>query len=199
MENTVELYIAAIPEGAMGTVCAPARQAQLEATEKESLRRQRYFVWKLLEHALEKSFGMKPENVAFSMDEKGKWHCKECFFSLSHCREAVAVAVSAKPVGVDIELADRQVAPALSKKVLTEAELALYEQVPEEEKKRFLLEVWCGKESLFKAAGGAVFTARKWDTTQGVRTGVTDVSGRAVCYAVAAEDPNSLGIFSVSL
>lgn len=195
----VDLYIAAIPETAMGTVCAPARQAQLEATEKESLRRQRYFVWKLLEYALENSFGITSENVAFSRDENGKWHCKECFFSLSHCRDAVAVAVSRKPVGVDIECANRQVTPALSKKILTEAELAVYDSLPEERRGQFLLEAWCGKESLFKAHGGAVFTARRWDTTQGVRTGMLNLDGKDFCYAVATENPTNLRIFSVAL
>ena len=195
----VDLYIAAIPETAMGTVCAPARQAQLEATEKESLRRQRYFVWKLLEHALENSFGIKSENVAFSRDENGKWHCKECFFSLSHCREAVAVAVSCKPVGVDIECANRQVSPELSGKILTEAELAVYDSLPEERRGQFLLEAWCGKESLFKAHGGAVFTARRWDTTRGVRTGMRNLDGKAYCYAVAAEEPKPLRIIATNL
>lgn len=195
----VDLYIAAIPETDVGTVCAPARQAQLEATGKESLRRQRYFVWKLLERALEKSLGLKPEDMTFSVDENGKWHCKECFFSLSHCREAVAVAVSCKPVGVDIECANRQVSPELSGKILTEAELAVYDSLPEERLGQFLLETWCGKESLFKAHGGAVFTARRWDTTRGVRTGALDMDGKVYCYAVAAEALAGLRVIKTNL
>ena len=112
-EQVTDLYIASIPDAPIDTISLAARQALIEKTVNEPMKRQRYYVWKLLEYALKNSFLLQPETIAFSVDENGKWSCPDCYFSLSHCNDAVAVAVSATPVGVDIENLDRAIAPGL--------------------------------------------------------------------------------------
>ena len=95
-----ELYIAAVPAGEMGEVFPPRRQAQLEGTKNIPHRRQRYFVWKLLEYGLRQSLGLSMEQVGFSLDDRGRWSCDGCFFSLTHSGGAVAVSIVAKSVAL---------------------------------------------------------------------------------------------------
>lgn len=192
----VDLYIAPIPDAPLGQVCHPARQALLNATVNKTMRWQRYYVWKLLEYALRNSFGLQPENMQFSVDENGKWSCAECFFSLSHCKDFVAVAVSHSPVGVDIESLDRTVAPGLHRKVLTDTELEEYNRLDKTQQPQYLLEKWCAKESLFKATGGKQFSPRRIECQEGVRTGIVHNSTPPICYAVAGEHLDHIRIFT---
>jgi phosphopantetheinyl transferase len=128
------------------------------------------------------------------MDENGKWSCGDCFFSLSHSRRAVAVAVSRKPVGVDIESLDRPMSAGLPGKILTAAEQAEYAALPEDSRLSYLLQAWCAKESLFKVGEDKQFRPTALDTA-GVRTGTVTVSGHPYCYAVATDTPEKLRIY----
>ena len=93
----VAVYAAAIPKDKIaGPVLPLLRQEQIEHTTHPDLKQQRYFVWKLLEYALQHSLGLEMKNLHFSRTENGKWICEECYFSLSHTQDAVAVAVSEK-------------------------------------------------------------------------------------------------------
>lgn len=191
----VDVYIAALGNGPVGKVYPPARQERIDGSAGEHQRRQRYFVWKLLAYAMEKSFGIGLEEQTFSVDENGKWHCGACFFSLSHSRDAVAVAVSDRPVGVDIEGLERTPAPGLEKKILTEQEHLAWISLDEMQKKTYLLEKWCAKESLYKAGLCEKFSPRQIETEEYTVTGTVTVAGQAYAYAVATQQPEQLQIF----
>ena len=191
--NVVDLYVAKIPEGEIGTVIPQMRQEQIENTGHEGLRRQRYFVWKLLEYGLHRSLGLKMEKLHFSRTEQGKWGCKECFFSLSHCEDVVAVAVSKKPVGVDIEWLERQISLKIGDRIFTDAERKQAETA--EDITQFLLEKWTAKESLFKASNETVFRAGDWETAQGVKTQLLQIGEKVYCCAVASQDVHKLRIY----
>ena len=65
--------------------------------------------------------------------------------SISHCSKYIALAVCAEPVGLDIELLDRDTSRIINKFV-SEEEKNLY-------KNRLLydaLELWCAKEAVYK-------------------------------------------------
>jgi len=190
-----DLYIAPIPKGEIGTVVPALRQEQLEKTNHAGLRRQRYFVWKLLEYALNRSFGLKMENLVFSRDENGKWSCDGCCFSLSHCKEAVAVAVSRKPVGVDIEPMTRPVTQRLGAKILTPRELQELETLPPAKHDSYLLEKWSAKESLFKAGNEKNFVPRQLETEKGVATKRLEIGEKTYICTVASEDISCLRVY----
>ncbi len=192
----VDLYITAIPDTEIGTVYSLARQAQIDATSNKELRRQRYYVWKLLEYALKQSFNLNPNRIRFYLDDKGKWGCEECYFSLSHSKNAVAVAVSHKPVGVDIESAKREVSDPLCHKILTETELEEYNAVSPKEKKRYLLQKWCAKESLFKIGNIKHFQPKQIETNTGIFSGSVTVGGYDLFYSVASSNTERLKIFT---
>ena len=187
----VEVYTAAIPQGEINEVLPRLRQEQIENTTHEGLKRQRYYVWKLLEAALKRSFGYDMKDLHFSRDEAGKWTCRECFFSLSHTDGGVAVAVSRKPVGVDLECTDHIVRPGLAEKILTEAEKAL----PRENENLFLLKMWCAKEAQFKAGSDRAFQPQKISALSGVKTRTVQLGDQEYCLAVAAEDVQNIRFY----
>ena len=178
-----EVYTALIPQKPLEKVLPQLRQEQIENTTHEGLKRQRYFVWKLLEIALKRSFGYEMKDLHFSRDEDGKWSCRECFFSLSHTDGAVAVAVSRKPVGVDLECAQHLMRPGLAEKILTEEEKIL----PREDENQFLLKMWCAKEALFKAGSEPTFQPKKISALSGVKTQKVQIGNGEYMLAVAGE------------
>lgn len=184
-----QLYIAAIPDSKLSSVFPPERQAQLDATVSEPHRRQRYYVWKLLEYALFQFLGLTMEQVHFSLDSSGRWSCRECFFSLTHSKNAVAVAISHHPIGVDLERLDRPVHPGLPQKILTEEELAAFSFLEESRKAPYLLEKWCEKESRFKYLQAAQGTNPQNGITH---IGSAKIAGENYCYAVVSEDASPL-------
>ncbi len=66
--------------------------------------------------------------------------------SVSHCRDFVAVALSQKPCGVDLERADRNFCRVQSR-YMTAQEASLCAD------EHWAAVVWCAKEALFKMAG----------------------------------------------
>ena len=105
--NNIDVYFAPV---SMTDVFLPLepkeREAELLSVSNEHVRREKYFAWLLLEHALKKSLDLSLEEAELYKDKSGKWHSKKCEFSLSHSSSCVAVVISHAPVGIDIELAD---------------------------------------------------------------------------------------------
>ena len=188
---TVDVYTASIPQSIkMVEVLPRLRQEQIENTTHPGLKLQRYYVWKLLEYALHHSLGLEMNNLHFSRTETGKWICEECFFSLSHTQDAVAVAVSGKPVGVDLECTDRLIRPNLAEKILTPEEKL---QLSQQDLDRNLLKMWCAKESLFKADSAPVFCPHKLPADR-AKVQILHLGEKTYCLAVAADNLNSLTV-----
>lgn len=184
-----QLYIAAMPDSKLSSVFPPERQAQLDATVSEPHRRQRYYVWKLLEYALFQFLGLTMEQVHFSLDSSGRWSCRECFFSLTHSKNAVAVAISHHPIGVDLERLDRPVHPGLPGKILTGRQLKEYSALDEDKKTPYLLEKWCIRESLFKYREAMQGADTKKEMTH---IGSASIAGQDYCYAVVSAESGPL-------
>ena len=191
----VDVYTAPIPEGEIGLVLCPLRRAQIHETKSQKQKHQRYYVWKLLEYAAKNSFGLNAETLNFSKDNNGKWSCSSFYFSLSHSGDAVAVAVSTKPVGVDLECTERTVSQNLAGTILTPAEQHQFSAISQELQQRYLLEKWCAKESLFKAGNSPAFHPRKLETASGVWVQHLGIGNHTYCCAVAAENISQIRLF----
>lgn len=183
----VHVYFAPVLEGVMEKVFPPRRQAQLEETKNHRSRRQRYTAWKLLQYGLRHSQGLDPEQLEFFLDDRGRWSCDRCFFSLSHSGDAVAVAISDAPVGIDMESLQRTVHPALPGKILTGSEQTEFAALEEPQQNQYLLEKWCCKESLFKWK-----EAVKTNQPAEICTGRVTLGQQAYCYAVATTKKEQL-------
>lgn len=161
----LDVYVASIPQdtdlSALPQLYPPIRQQEIDACGSEKVKREKYYVWKLLEYALDRTFGKKLKKLTFSKADNGKWSCGGCEFSLSHSHDAVAVAISRKDVGLDVEL----LAPTrkgTAEKILNDEEFAQY--LSAENKDDFLLEKWTQKECIFKRSHEQAYFPKKTDT-----------------------------------
>lgn len=194
-----DLYTAPIPENDIGEVLPKERQTQINCTNNQNLKRQRYYVWKLLEYALNRSFGYKIADLNFSKNDNGKWSCKECYFSLSHTDTAVCVAVSRKPIGVDIERLAEPKSDSFAKKILTANEYQEYFMLTGEEQKEYVIKKWCEKESIFKQGNDECFIPNKLSASNGTVSGKTEINGEEFCYALTSPDAEKLRIYNTKL
>lgn len=196
----LDVYAAAIsPELAVGPVASPARARVLAETRAPALLRQRYLVWHLLEFAARHSLGLDPAALVFSHSPEGRWSCPDFEFSLSHTADAVAVAVSRAPVGVDVEslpLFRRRYRddPALCRRMLRRIAANVELAGLEGREAETLLRLWTGKESLFKQRQTGYFSPS--ETVCGPETAhlLLDLPPR-ICLAVSSADLSALRVF----
>ena len=103
MRKTV-VFAARLPDTYLyEPIYPPERQAEIEKCSNEKVKREKYFVWKLLEYAIFNTIGEPIENFNFEKNPNRKWVSDRVYFSLSHSDGVVAVALSDREVGVDIE------------------------------------------------------------------------------------------------
>lgn len=158
--DLLHVYIAQFPFKADNKkIFPPSRAEEIESCSDERVKRQKFYVWKLLEAALSKSLGLNIDNLDIRRTDSGKWECSKCCFSLSHSGNFVAVAVSQAPVGVDIEKFDKaRFNRSLAEKITTERERGDI-QPP-----HGLAALWTKKEAIFKLSGGRAFIPKNIQT-----------------------------------
>ncbi len=183
------VYIAEIPErDEFLPVYPPERQMEIDRYSNPKVRREKYFVWKLLEYALDSSFGMNIAELSFSKNENGKWMADKIFFSLSHTNGAAAVAVSCENVGVDVEAVRRQRA-GLEEKILTPDELCELALLEGDEIAEYIIRRWSQKESIFKTLDRQAFIPSSIPADDfSVRTERIELSGQTYMLSVCAGD-----------
>ena len=139
------------------------REREVRVTKNETVRREKYLVWKLLARAAKDRFNLDFANLEFTKIENGKWVSPGFYFSLSHSDGALCVAVSEREVGVDIQRV-RQTSEGLAERFLTGGEKSYMAQLSTEDRGRFFIEAWAKKESIFKKTGGSSLDPRAIDT-----------------------------------
>jgi len=114
----------------------------------------------LLCEGLRKEYGIT-EKPVFEYGEHGKpvivGH-PDIHFNLSHCREAVACAVSSRPVGIDVE-SIRQFRESLVEYTMNAAEV---ERIRQSERPDVeFIRLWTMKEAVLKLSGEGISTDLK--------------------------------------
>lgn len=109
----------------------------------------------MLQDLLREHYGIEGDLV-FSYNEHGKPMLKEVsniHFSISHCKEAIAVAVADRPVGIDVETL-RMPSEALAEKVMDKGEKLRFDisDTPED----FFTALWTEKEAVMKCRGTGI-------------------------------------------
>ncbi len=159
------VYYAKIPKKyTFERVYPLSRQKEIDSLSNIKVKEQKYFVWKLLSVSLNHLFGMDIKQFHFSKKPSGKWVCKELYFSLSHSKNVVAVAISCEPVGVDLQ-AIVNIKGKLENKTLTKKEKQEYNALLDEQKQEYLITKWAQKESVFKMKNRLVFKPSKIQTS----------------------------------
>lgn len=96
-------------------------------------------------------------------------------FNLSHTHGGIFVAVSSSPIGLDVELANRQVhGVELARKFFSAAEVEELEQRPEAEQNPAFIRRWVCKEAMVKLSGEGIFLGLREALT---RTGAAGAIG----------------------
>ena len=191
----LRLYISKLPcEMPSVPLGSELRNIEIAAAKNPKTAAQKYHVWKLLECAALHTFGRPLSDFVLTKTENGKWLCDSFFFSLSHTDAALAVAISGRSVGVDIECKRFRAPSRAAKKILTPTELDAY--LKAQDKDRFLVSMWTAKESIFKMLGGAVFLPHTINVSDFfVLTDTARVGSENCTFSVAAESAETLEIF----
>ena len=141
-KDFLHVYIAKMPFPHDGVILKE-RQEEIEKCTNLRVKEEKFYSWKLLEVAIEEKLGIDPRTIKFKRMENGKWTCDKCHFSISHSHDVIMVAISNKPVGVDIEcLLDNRDYLSLKERTLTKDE-------PCDDPMTFL-KYWTKKEAYFK-------------------------------------------------
>ena len=139
----IDVYIAKLPEIELNEPLACLeRQIEIDGVANERARREKYYVWKLLEYAIKNSLGADASRLCFKKAENGKWFCDGFEFSLSHSGDVLAVVVSKSAVGVDVERIRVKNSERMSNYILTKSELEKYNFICEEEREAWLIQKW---------------------------------------------------------
>ncbi|MCR5642363.1 MAG: 4'-phosphopantetheinyl transferase superfamily protein [Prevotella sp.] len=158
---------------ALGQISEQRRQQALRF-QYEHGQRTCVLAYLLLKRALKEEFGME-ENPLFEYGEHGKPSIvghPEIFFNLSHCREAVACAVSRRPVGIDVESVGRY-REAVARYTMNDKEMALITNAPQPEV--MFTRLWTMKEARLKLTGEGINDNMKQVLTEADRKSYTTV------------------------
>jgi phosphopantetheine--protein transferase-like protein len=194
----IDVYIAKLPEIELNEPLACLeRQIEIDGVANERARREKYYVWRLLEYAIKNSLGADASRLYFTKGKNRRWSCEGIDFSLSHSHSALAVAVSeGQAVGVDVELIRIRDICRMADYMLTQAERKGYEALDEACREEWLICRWCEKEAIFKSWNESVFPPKKIETSELFCSSVTiDIDGEKYALAVAAKNRDEIRFF----
>ena len=185
----LDVYVAQIPEGDfdVDSITPPLRKQAILSASHKRVQRERYYVWKLLEYAILHTFGKKMHTLQFTQSETGKWLSDGCEFSLSHSHGVVCVALSRKPVGVDIERLETPSIHRFAEKILCEREWQAFLSLPVSQQTQFLMEKWTQKESIFKCVQGPSYPSQIDTAAHPTISKTLTIGEQSFCLSVASE------------
>lgn len=189
-----DLYYAEIPDGEIGSVSSAERQKEIDSAVNPEVKRQRFYVWKLLEYALNRTFGYKIDKIGLYKSESGKWKCSECELSLSHSGKIVAVALSRKAVGVDVEIVEEPKITGLENKILSPEEREEFDLLPTGKRADYLIKRWTQKESAYKRVGEGAFLPRSITACSDTETREVEAFGKRYYLSVTGESVSKLRV-----
>ena len=184
-----EVYLARLPETECDApLCPEERDRSVRAVANSLLRREKYYVWRLLELAVRESLDAEPFEIGLRREGE-RWTSEAVEISLSHSGGALAVAISGSPVGIDIEpLSGEGDGARIVDRFFDPAEREAYLAALEEERREVFLRIWTAKEAIFKSRREAVFAPSTVSSSDGqVYTACVRIGDGDHILSVAAE------------
>ena len=193
----IDVYFASLPtsEPSRPLSCR-ARQSEIDGISNERVRREKYYVWRLLEYAIKNSLSADASRLCFTKGENNKWKTEGFELSLSHSGNALAVAISDRAVGVDVERIRVKSAERLADYMLTKSERAEYEKITERERDEWLICKWCAKEAIFKSMDEDSFKPTTIEISEffcDIRA--ISIDGEKYILSVAAKSADDVRVF----
>ena len=195
---TLDVYIARIPDGKkLAPLYPKQRDKEVRSVKNEEVRKHKYYAWRLFEHALLNTFAYDIKKLEFTKAESGKWCSPSCEFSISHSGELVAVAISRKPVGVDIQVQKELISSTFEDRMLTEKERQTLTALDDEkERSAQIIKLWATKESIFKTFNSDKYIPAEIETSDyETYSEAVDVDGVTYHLAVCGSDISKIRIF----
>ncbi len=173
VEDYLDVYLSALPkaDAEPELIEHSGRRNEILGISNDDILREKFFAWRLLEYACGEKFGKTPTELNLKREDSGRWISPYFKLSVSHCGGAVAIALSSKDVGIDIERNTEDNTPRamnFAEKILNDRELLLFYEMPICERKIALLRFWNMKEALFKMHGRGRFIPKNCDTAGAV-------------------------------
>lgn len=190
----VDVYISAIDKNeAIGEIANKIRREEIAKISNERVKREKYCAWKLLYHALKNSFGLEAEKLDFIKLDCGAWAVEGAEISISHSDDAIAVAVSNAPVGIDIERVHKPRSNRMAKFIMNERELEIFKSLPDEAKEERLIEIWTTKEAIFKTKKAPAFLPKETDIeSYPIKTIKFNINDKKYICTVATESVDNV-------
>ena len=127
-------------------------------------------------------------HTEWSYNEHGKPYIENApYFSISHCKQGIAVAIDDQPIGIDIE-AIRHADPELIARTMNEEEQSRIENRESRiESARAFTRLWTQKEAVLKAQGIGIASFEQLQNTLSScrHTDITTVEKEKYIYSIA--------------
>ena len=146
-------------EAAMKEISEQRREQALSFKHEQG-QRLCVLAYLLLKRGLHEEYGIM-ENPIFEYNEHGKPSIvghPEIFFNISHCKEAVACAISDQPVGIDVE-SFRDYKESLVRYTMNEEEIREIES--SDDPATTFIRLWTMKEATIKLRGTGISDGMK--------------------------------------
>ncbi len=195
---TLDVYLARIPdEFEFKPLYPKQRYKEVRSVKNDEVRKHKYFAWVLLEYALMHTFGYDIKRLMLTKAPSGKWICPDCELSISHSGRVVAVALSRRPVGVDVQLHRTLVSSGFEERMLTVAERAsLPTHGDADEQSEQLIKLWSKKESIFKTLNSDKYIPAEIETNNyNTYNEIFDTDGERYYLSVAGADISKIRVF----
>ncbi len=205
MENLTEkqtnpqLFVCKVAKK-VGKVQNALRQQEIDNCQNDVVKREKYTVWQLLCHAVKYFCGKDLQSLHPIKNPNGRWTCEKIYFSLSHSHGVCVVVLDNCPIGVDIQLWEKdRFDTKLLNRIATPEEWQMLaqqtlQQLPQEEQSNAtllvepqqILSLWCKKEALFKKLDLPRFVPNKMQTAdENFVEKDLDIDGKTYHLAVA--------------
>ncbi len=194
----LDVYVARIPESyKIKSLYPKQRNKEVRSVKNDEVRKHKYFAWKLLEYALMQTFAYDIGKLEITKSPSGKWISPSCEFSITHSGDLVAVAVSRKPVGIDLQVQKDILSSTFIERMFTENEQEKLLQLTDETARlQRVLNLWAQKESIFKTFNSDKYIPAEIETSDyDVYNESFDADGLIYHLAVAGSDISKIRIF----
>jgi phosphopantetheine--protein transferase-like protein len=149
LAEAAEIYIWQTTETENQLLEILAWDAAFVAARRAEYRHPRSWQQHLASRALIKNLNLEAD---FKADFRARKLADGRYFSLSHSGEVVALAISSRRIGIDIQELQPKIS-TLARRFMAENEYIFWRNLGEEEKIIFASLIWAAKEAMFKAWG----------------------------------------------
>lgn len=135
------------------TIFCDERKKEIEMCKSEKTKKEKENIWLFLQEIAQRYQKSSISGIKFIKQNTGKWTCDLFDFSLSHSEDYLAIAISDKAVGVDVQ----KIKPIDSIKTLILNESESKESIDDLE----LIKIFSKKEAMFKTLNEKFFVPKK--------------------------------------